>query len=107
MKYYSPIPLRKFVAPEFLFGRGALAILSRYIKNLGVKKILVVTDPGIINAGWVSVIEKEIKDTGIPYVLFSGVSPNPRDEEVMTGADIYQKESCDMIVALGGGSSMD
>lgn len=107
MKEYSPIPLRKFVAPEFLFGCGALTMLSRYIKNLGVRKILLVTDPGVVNAGWASVIEQEIKDTGIPHVVFSGVSPNPRDEEVMTGSEIYQRESCDMIVALGGGSPMD
>jgi len=58
MKEYSPIPLRKFVAPEFLFGCGAIPMLSRYIKNLGVKKILLVSDPGVVNAGWVSVIEK-------------------------------------------------
>ncbi|HPW50877.1 MAG TPA: iron-containing alcohol dehydrogenase, partial [Spirochaetota bacterium] len=107
MKEYSPIPLRKFVAPEFLFGCGAIPMLSRYIKNLGVKKILLVSDPGVVNAGWVSVIEKQIRDTGIPHVLFADVSPNPRDCEVMTGAEIYQNESCDMIVAVGGGSPMD
>jgi len=107
MKEFSPIPLRKFVAPEFLFGCGAIPMLSRYIKNLGVKKILLVSDPGVVNAGWVSVIEKQIKVTGIPHVLFTGVSPNPRDCEVMTGAEIYQNESCDMIVAVGGGSPMD
>lgn len=107
MKEYSSIPLRKFVAPEFLFGCGAIPMLSRYIKNLGVKKILLVSDPGVMNAGWVSVVEKQIKDTHIPHVLFTDVSPNPRDCEVMTGAEIYQKESCDMIVAVGGGSPMD
>ena len=107
MKEYFPIPLRKFVAPEFLFGCGAIPMLSRYIKNLGVKKILLVSDPGVLNAGWVSVIENQIKVAGIPHVLFTGVSPNPRDCEVMTGAEIYQKESCDMIVAVGGGSPMD
>lgn len=107
MKEYSPIPLRKFVAPEFLFGCGAIPMLSRYIKNLGVKKILLVSDQGVMTAGWVSVIEKQIKDTGTPYVLFSDVSPNPRDCEVMTGAEVYQNEACDMIVAVGGGSPMD
>ena len=107
MKEYSPIPLRKFVAPEFLFGCGAIPMLSRYIKNLGVKKILLVSDQGVMTAGWVSVLEKQIKDTGIPHVLFSDVSPNPRDCEVMTGAEVYQNEACDMIVAVGGGSPMD
>jgi len=107
MKEYSPIPLRKFVAPEFLFGSAAISMLSRYIKNLGVKKILLVTDPGIVKAGWVSAVEKQIKDSGISHVLFSGISPNPRDDEVMIGSEIYQKESCDMIVAVGGGSPMD
>lgn len=107
MERYNPYELRKFVAPEFLFGSGAVEVVDRYIKNLGVKKVLVVTDPGVIQAGWPEVVERLIRGTGIPFVIFSGVTPNPRDIEVMDGADIYRREGCDMIVAVGGGSAMD
>ncbi len=107
MDRYNPYELRKFVAPEFLFGSGAVEVVDRYIRNLGVKKVLVVTDPGVTQAGWPEVVERLIRGTGAPFVIFSGVTPNPRDSEVMEGAEIYRREGCDMIVAVGGGSPMD
>lgn len=107
MERYNPFELRKFVAPEFLFGSGAIDVVDRYIKNFGVKKVLVVTDPGVINAGWAEVVERMIKGAGIPFVIFSSLTSNPKEREVMEGADIYRREGCDMIVAVGGGSSMD
>ena len=81
MDRYNPFELRKFVAPEFLFGSGAIEVVDRYIKNLGVKKVMVVTDPGVINAGWAEVVERLIKGTGIPFVVFSELTPNPKDKE--------------------------
>jgi alcohol dehydrogenase class IV len=107
MEIYNPFELRKFVAPEFLFGSGAIEVVDRYIKNLGVKKVMVVTDPGVIKAGWAEVIERYIKGTGIPFIIYSNVTPNPKDKEVMEGVEIYKHEGCDMIVAIGGGSPMD
>lgn len=107
MERYNPFELRKFVAPEFLFGSGAIEVVDRYIKNLGVKKVFVVTDPGVISAGWAEVVERLIKGAGVPFVIFSSLTSNPKDREVMEGADIYRREGCDMIVAVGGGSPMD
>jgi len=83
MEIYNPFELRKFVAPEFLFGSGAIEVVDRYIKNLGVKKVMVVTDPGVIKAGWAEVVERFIKGTGIPFIIYSNVTPNPKDREVM------------------------
>jgi len=54
--------LRKFVAPEFVFGVGARHIAARYAQNLGASKVLIVTDPGIIAAGWT----KEVSKTVVP-----------------------------------------
>jgi hypothetical protein len=48
----SELELRKFVVPEFIFGFGALKLAGRYAKNLGASRILVVTDPGVMAAGW-------------------------------------------------------
>jgi len=107
MERYNPFELRKFVAPEFLFGSGAIEVIDRYIKNLGVKKVLVVTDPGVIRAGWAEIVERLIKGTGIPFAVFGDVTENPKDYEVMEGAELYRREGCDMIVAVGGGSPMD
>lgn len=43
--------LRKFVVPEFIYGTGALSLVGLYARNFGVRKALLVTDPGIIQAG--------------------------------------------------------
>lgn len=98
---------RKFVAPEFILGEGALELAGRYAANLAGKKIFVVTDPGVIEAGWAGKVIDSLRKSAFPSVVFSGVSPNPKDHEVMAGAALYLQEQCDVIVAVGGGSPMD
>ena len=107
MNTYVPIEMRKFVAPEFLFGAGSIDMIANYIRNLGVRKVMLVTDPGVINAGWAALVGTRIEKESVPHIVFSDVSPNPRDTEVMKGAELYEHEKCDMIIAVGGGSPMD
>lgn len=99
--------LRKFVAPEFVFGCGSLNLAGRYAANFGAEKVLIVTDPGVIAAGWCGKVKDVLDAAGIANVVFSAVSPNPRAEEVMSGAEFYRGNGCDVIVAVGGGSAMD
>jgi alcohol dehydrogenase len=99
--------LRKFVAPEIVFGPGALEVAGRYARNLHATKILLVTDPGVIAAGWVAKAIDQLAAADLPYTVFADVSPNPRAEEVMLGAEVYVREGCDVILAVGGGSPMD
>ncbi len=101
------LELRKFVAPEYVFGSGAIKLVGRYAKNFGARKVLVVTDPGVINAGWSAKVQACLEQEGIDSCVFAKVSPNPRAEEVMEGAERYEQEGCDVIVAVGGGSPMD
>ncbi len=99
--------LRKFVAPEFVFGLNARHLVGRYAKNFGARKVLVVTDRGIIDKGWADQVTANLKAEGLPFTVFSEVTSNPRAEEVMAGAEVYLSERCNIIVAVGGGSSMD
>jgi alcohol dehydrogenase len=99
--------LRKFVAPEFVFGIDARHLAGRYSRNFGAHKALIVTDPGVMAAGWTSQVISSLEDEGLAYTIFSSVTSNPRAEEVMAGAQIYQDEGCKIIVAVGGGSPMD
>jgi alcohol dehydrogenase class IV len=99
--------LRKFVAPEIIFGAGARHAVANYARTFGARKVLVVSDPGVIAAGWVKDVFQSLDAQHIPYALFSDVSPNPRCEEVMAGAQFYQEQGCNVIVAIGGGSPMD
>jgi len=99
--------LRKFVAPEIVFGQGAMLLVGRYAQNFGATKTLIVTDPGLIAAGWTGHVEQSLSAAGIPYVIFDGVTPNPKDHEVMRGAEVCREENCDLLVAVGGGTPMD
>ncbi|MBZ2166196.1 alcohol dehydrogenase-like regulatory protein ErcA [Methanobacterium spitsbergense] len=99
--------LRKFVAPEFVFGSGARFLLGRYLKNFEAKKVLLVTDQGIVSSGWLDEIIGALESEDYEYETYSNIKSNPRTEEVMEGARVYESKRCDVIVALGGGSPMD
>jgi alcohol dehydrogenase class IV len=101
------LEMRKFVAPEFVMGKDARLLAGRYAKNLCATKVLVVTDPGIIKAGWVADITGSLDAEEIGYTLFHDVTPNPRDHEVMDAVERYQQSGCDAIIAVGGGSPID
>jgi len=107
MSGISLFELRKFVSPEFIFGGGALKLVGQYAKNFGAVRVLVVTDKGVIRAGWTGKVIKYLEGDGLPYSLFSDITPNPRAGEVMRGAGFYEDEGCNAIVAVGGGSVID
>ncbi len=99
--------LRKFVQPEFIFGPAARKLAGHYAKNLAARRVLVVTDPGVIAAGWTRDVTESLEEAGLTYIVYDRVTPNPRSEEVMGGAAVYREGDCDVIVAVGGGSPMD
>jgi alcohol dehydrogenase len=99
--------MRKFVAPEFVIGTDARMLAGRYARNLGARHVLVVTGPNIIRAGWVKDVTGSLDTEGIRSTIFADVSPNPRDHEVMKGAEIFEKSGCDSIIVIGGGSPID
>lgn len=99
--------LRKFLAPEIVFGIGARNLVANYIKNYGITKVFVVTDKNLYKTKWIEELENNLKKRDIEYTIFYNVSENPRSEEVMLGVESYIKNRCNGIVALGGGSPMD
>src|SRR5271157_5504046 len=99
--------LQKFVAPEIIFGLGALHLAGQYGRNLGGSKALVVSDPGVLAAGWVEQGLASVAAAGLESTLFTQVTPNPRIEEIAAGAVVYAEQGCDIIVAVGGGSVID
>ncbi|MFW5499222.1 MULTISPECIES: alcohol dehydrogenase-like regulatory protein ErcA [unclassified Maridesulfovibrio] len=101
------LAMRKFVAPELVFGVGSSKLAGQYAENFGVSRALIVTDNGIVKCSWVRTVEKSLNDAGIETFIFSDVSENPRDVEVMRGAEFYLENRCDCIIAVGGGSPMD
>jgi len=98
---------RKFLAPEFIIGSNSIELIDRYSNNLDAKKVMIVSDEGVVKAGWVDRVERKLKKAKIKCAVFSSVTPNPKDTEVMEGAEFYRNEKCDLIVSVGGGSPMD
>ena len=101
------LEIRKFVAPEIVSGLGALELAGRYARNLGVRHALLVSDAGVIAAGWQARVRVSLQHAGVAVTTFDGISPNPRTSEVMRGADAYRKGGCDGLVVVGGGSPID
>lgn len=102
-----PAPLSKFHAPEVVFGIGSLAEAGFAAARLGARRPMVVTDPGIIEAGWCDELLGHLRDVRLDPVVWSAVTPNPKDHEVHAAYETYVEQGCDVIVALGGGSCID
>lgn len=103
----TELNIRKFLAPEIIFGDGAIELLGRYAQNFGAGRVFVVTDRGIVEAGLLQRAQNILLSSGVQSVVYDRVSPNPRDSEVMEAAALYRQSKCDIIIALGGGSPMD
>lgn len=101
------MPLRKFLAPEFIFGEDSRKLVGQYARNLGARNVLIVTDPQIIECGWVKEVAEALEKENIGCEIFSDISPNPRDSQVMLGTQHYVQKKCNVIVAIGGGSVID
>ena len=99
--------MRKFVAPEFIFGVGSRRRVGFYARNMMARRVLIVSDAGVDKAGWLAALRSDLDEAGISSVVFTALTPNPKDHEVMAGAQLYARELCDVIIALGGGSAID
>lgn len=99
--------ISKFVAPEIIFGRGSLSQLGESVIRIGASKVFLVSDAGVIKAGWVDLAVHYLQAAGIEAEIFSALTSNPKDCEVAEGARRYRESGCDGIVAVGGGSPTD
>lgn len=97
----------KFEVPEIIFGRGLLTQIGHCAKRLGGRKVFLVSDQGVFDAGWVERAMRSLLEAGLSFVYYDQVTPNPRDVEIEEGAREYVRQGADVIVGLGGGSAMD
>jgi alcohol dehydrogenase class IV len=93
--------------PRIVMGPGAIDGIGGEVEFLGAKRVLVVTDPGIIESGLFSLVEASLKDTGLEVRVFSDVTPDPRYEIVEACVSKSGTPDPDCIIGLGGGSPMD
>ncbi len=98
----------KFVLNETsYFGNGAREVLAEEITKRGFKKVFLVSDKSLVEAGVAAKVEEELKKANIAYTLYSEIKPNPTIKNVLDGVEACKQSGADIIVAVGGGSSMD
>ncbi|MGP7818611.1 iron-containing alcohol dehydrogenase [Niallia sp. 01092] len=108
MRFERMERLKSFEMPTVLkHGIGVVKYTGEEVKNLGVSKVLLVTDPGIQNAGLADPVIASLKEADIEVVVFNKVEPNPSIHVVAQGTSLYLENDCNGLVAVGGGSSMD
>ncbi|KKM11396.1 alcohol dehydrogenase [Clostridiales bacterium PH28_bin88] len=95
------------IAGEMVFGNGSVNKLGSIVKKLGGSRVLVVTDPGLAKAGLLATVEGLLKDAGVGVVSYDRAEPEPRVARAVEGYQEVKGEKCDLVVGLGGGSSMD
>ena len=88
------------------FGKGAISYLEE-LKNYGSKALLVYGGGSIKKNGIYDTALKILNNVGVAVAELSGVEPNPRIETVRKGVEICKTEGIDMILAIGGGSTID
>ncbi len=100
--------LRTYQSPTRLVQRlGAIRELGTEASLLGIRRPMLVTDPGVKGAGLLELALEALRGADCEPVVFDRVKANPGVELVDSGAAEYRKQGCDGLVAIGGGSSMD
>ncbi len=92
---------------QIIFGPGVLDRLGHSAAALGARRALVVSDPGIVAAGHAGRGVERLTAAGIETTLFAGARENPTDREVDQGLAIARQMQPDLLIGLGGGSSLD
>ena len=90
-----------------IFSAGSSEKVGKIGRDWNVHRVLLVTDAGITKAGLHNGLCESLRNEGIEIILFSHVEPNPTTDNVEQGVQVARTFSPDMIVALGGGSSLD
>lgn len=90
-----------------VLGAGALAQLGALARQLHAKRVLLVTDPGIVAAGHVPRAVRCLEESRVRVAVFDGARENPTTEHVAAGAEIARRAEPDVLIGLGGGSAMD
>lgn len=100
--------VKSFEMPtKVITGAGSIKDLPEYLKEEGINKPLIVTDPGIREAGLLEKLEEVLQENDYNYAVYDEVFANPDIELIDKGRDFFQAEGCDGLIGFGGGSSID
>jgi alcohol dehydrogenase class IV len=104
----APSELRSFACPtRVLYGVGSSGQVGREVVALGGRRCLLVTEPGVAAIGVADAVERSLLEAGLAVSVYDGVVPNPEVESVDAGASAARQVGADVLVGVGGGSSLD
>ena len=92
---------------KIIFGVGTIDTLAEQLSAFSPEKVLLVTDKGIGEVGLANEVTQRLEAARIDYAIFDGVHGNPVEADVFDGVDVFQKEGCDFVIGMGGGSPLD
>jgi len=95
------------IPTKIFFGKDQINVLGKQIKAYGSKVLLVYGGGSIKKSGLYNKVTEILKGENISFWELSGVEPNPRITTVRTGVEICRKNSIDLVLPIGGGSSID
>jgi alcohol dehydrogenase class IV len=97
----------QMVIPEVIFGNGMISEIGSKVKTLGGSSAAIFTDKGLSEAGVAGKVESMLTDEGISYRTFDSVEAEPSLDNVMEAVKFAKEGATDVVIGLGGGSSMD
>jgi alcohol dehydrogenase len=105
-----PLPPQPFdfrPRTRVVFGDGSLDQAGELARSLGGSRTLIVSDPGVVAAGYPTRARKQLEAAGLKVFLYSDIEENPTTRHVDHGVEFAKENSIDLLIGLGGGSSMD
>jgi len=93
--------------PVTFLGPDASRELCHSIAQTGVRRLLVVTDAGLVQLGIVGRVTAALADSGVEAFVYDGVEPDPTFDQVDAGFAQLERDGCEAVLAVGGGSPMD
>ena len=97
-----------FLSPnQIIFGNDSSTLIGEHVKALSGERVLIVTDPDVVKIGLLEKVKTSLKLGGIKVYIYDKVEPEPSAHLVGEGADIIKEKNIDIIVGIGGGSSLD
>jgi len=95
------------LVPKIHYGPGAAGQAGPALAWLGARRVLLVSDPGVLAAGVSDAVVRSLSAAGVEHVLHSDLATNPSEKHVDAAAEAYRDGGCDGLIGVGGGSSLD
>lgn len=93
--------------PNIFLGAQSRFRVIEHMAHIGFRRVLLVTDDVLFKLGVIDPLTERLNELGIDTIIYSGVTPDPGYKVVDDGLDMLRQHSCDAVLAVGGGSSID